>query len=102
MAEAKVQGGKGETGPNDEKLVIDAHASTSVTPILISETDTSETGSVRVGLLIPNKLYEDLQQILNQIGLWQNFSELIRSALTHERDRRIREALRKKKEAEGK
>jgi hypothetical protein len=41
---------------------------------------------------VPRKLYAELMEILTYLGLWKNFSELVRSSLVSTRDQRIAEA----------
>lgn len=53
---------------------------------------TSETDWVVIKVRLPRKLYAELTEILIYLGLWKNFSELVRSSLVATRDQRIAEA----------
>lgn len=53
---------------------------------------TSETDWVVIKVRLPRKLYLELMEILTYLGLWKNFSELVRSSLVATRDQRIAEA----------
>ena len=62
---------------------------------------TSEPDWVVIKVRLPRKLYVELMEILNYLGSWKNFSELVRFSLVATRDQRIAEVRQAKKKFEN-
>jgi Arc/MetJ-type ribon-helix-helix transcriptional regulator len=63
-----------------------------------SGVELSKTATIRTQ--VSEDFAQELETIVNYGGLWNSVAELVRDAVRKERDRRIHEALRKKKAAE--
>lgn len=59
-----------------------------------------KSASTELRMTVPKGLKEDLEDMVNWLGLWSNLSDLGRSVLLKERDKRIGELRRAKKAAE--
>jgi hypothetical protein len=88
----------GETSPNDKKGHTEGLQGALEEPLEGTE---GPQDTVIVKARISRTLAEELIEIVNYVGIWNSLAELVRYAVGRERDKRIREALRKKKEAES-
>jgi len=94
--EAKVLGGR----PEDASLSQLSETSPDAVDLEGSSRGVSvDTGEVRVQL--PIGLKDDIELIVVYLKRWKTIAEFVRFALLNEVKRWIREALRKKKEAES-
>jgi hypothetical protein len=97
----KALGGKVRTG---QKAKIGYHSGSSKppgTPLTGTVLEASKADLAQLRIAVPVGLKQDLEEIVFRLGLWANVSELARSTLLRERDKRIRELRQvQKKEAE--